>query len=271
MLLGKKVICSIPEVKKWIRGVISGIPTEMSAEKIKESISGAEVKDVRRLQVTIDKVRKDSLSVMINFDEEKLPERIYLGFMSYVVRPYVPPPLRCYKCQRYGHVAAVCKGKQRCARCGGEHEYGKFEQGVNPKCCNCGGEHSAGYGGCQARQQAVKVQNVRADKGLSYAEALKRVEQETKTKEKVELAPQVRNKCQIEKEKNVLEVEKVSFIAFIAEVINCSAQTDSRTERIKIIAKVAEKYLEIEGISVEMINERLKIQVGNTQTTCGGF
>lgn len=269
MLLGKKV-SSILEEKKWVRGVITGIPIDMTTERIKKNISGAEVKEVRRLQYVKDRERKDSLSVMIHFDEDKLPERVHLGYMSYMVRPYVPPPLRCFKCQRFGHVAAVCRGKQRCARCGGEHDYGKCEQGVNPKCCNCGGEHSAGYGGCQARQKVLKVQNVRVEDGLTYAEALKRVEQETKMKEIEKVVPQKMNKCKGKTEKDPVEIDKVSFVAFIVEVVNCSAQTESRTERIKIIVRAAEKYLELEGINVEMINEKLKVQVGNTQTTCGG-
>lgn len=112
---------------------------------------------------------------MIHFDEDKLPSKVFLGFMSFSVRPYVPDLLRCYKCQKFGHVAAVCRGKQWCARCGGEHEYGKCGQGVNPKCCNCGGDHSAGYGGCKVRKHAAQVQNVRIQEGLSYSEALKRV------------------------------------------------------------------------------------------------
>ena len=48
-LLGHKVVCSIPEEKTWVRGVITGIPTDVSAEKIIRNISGAAVKDVRRL------------------------------------------------------------------------------------------------------------------------------------------------------------------------------------------------------------------------------
>lgn len=95
------------------------------------------MKEIRRLQYTEDRERKDSLSIMILFDEGKLPERIFLGYISYAVCPFVPHPLRCYKCQRYGHVVAVCRGKLRCAR--------------------CGGEHSAGYGGCQVRQKMLKV------------------------------------------------------------------------------------------------------------------
>ena len=62
-------------------------------------------------------------SVMITFEEKELPDKVFIGFMCYDVKLYIPPPLRCYKCQRFGHVAAVCKGKMRCSKCGGEHEY----------------------------------------------------------------------------------------------------------------------------------------------------
>lgn len=51
-----------------------------------------------------------------------------ITYMSYAVREYTPPPLRCFKWQRFGHVANQCRGKFRCAKCGGEHEYGKCAQ-----------------------------------------------------------------------------------------------------------------------------------------------
>lgn len=204
-----------------------------------------------------------------------MPEKVYLGFVRYAVRPYVPPPLRCYKCQKFGHVAAVCRGKQRCARCGGEHEYGKCGQGVNPKCCNCGGEHSAGYGGCQVRKKAVKVQNVRMTEGITYAEALKKVNQIPKTNETRNEEIHSKQQRKEQRDEKVVVDDKVAFVAFIAEVVNCSAQTESRTERIKIIIRAAEKYLDLGNVTVDMINERLKIptlnsQTVDSQTTCGG-
>ncbi|XP_016086341.1 dehydrodolichyl diphosphate syntase complex subunit nus1-like [Sinocyclocheilus grahami] len=83
----------------------------------------------------------------------------------------------------YGHVTGVCRGKQRCARCSGDHEYRKCGQGVKQKCCNCGEEHSAGYGGCIVRKEAVEIQNVRIMERVSYAEAFKKVKQVQKESE----------------------------------------------------------------------------------------
>ncbi|XP_044034353.1 peroxisomal succinyl-coenzyme A thioesterase-like isoform X4 [Siniperca chuatsi] len=43
------------------------------------------------------------------FDEERLPSKVRVGYMSYEVRPYNHPPLRCcFECQKYVHVAVMC-------------------------------------------------------------------------------------------------------------------------------------------------------------------
>lgn len=69
---------------------------------------------------------------------------------------------------------------------------------------------------------------------------------------------------------NTMQVDKVSFIAFMAEVINCTAQTESRTEKIRIIIGAAGKHLKTEEVTVEQINERIKVQNTNSQAACGG-
>ncbi len=58
-------------------------------------------------------------SVLIEFETKVLPEEIFFEF-----REFVPKPVRCFNCQEFGHVAKMCKGKRRCARCGGEQEMG---------------------------------------------------------------------------------------------------------------------------------------------------
>lgn len=86
-------------------------------------------------------------------------------------------------------VAAVCRGKQRCGKCGGEdHEYGKCNEGTKIKCCNCGGEHSAAYKGCEAHKRAAEVQRIRVEGKLTYAEAIK----ETNTKRSMIVSPMER-------------------------------------------------------------------------------
>lgn len=266
---GKRIKCILTGNKALIRGVITGIPVNVTEEQIRDNVTGAKVLEVKRLKTTRNGEKCNSLSVMIKFDEAKLPSKLYIGYMSYEVRPYIPPPLRCFKCQRYGHVAAVCKGKQRCGRCSGEHEYGKCGEGVKLKCCNCGGEHSSAYRGCEASKRAMEVQRVRSLQGITYAEAVKKV-----SKEKPDLKENKSGSCgkceTIEAKEDLLVMGKNEFVLFMVEVINCSAQTDRKTEKIKIIVKSAEKYLGIKGLSCEVVEEMIVAGSTNSQTWVGG-
>lgn len=76
------------------------------------------------------------------------------------------PALRCFNCQRLGHVAAVSKGRRRCCKCGGDRDYGQYGEGIEPICCNCGGPHSAAFLGCKDQKLAteamkyITVQNI---------------------------------------------------------------------------------------------------------------
>ena len=167
-----KITSHIPGITTKARGVISGIPTSVTIEEIKESLKQYDLVEAKRLMN--GKEKTESLSVLLCFKKE-LPVRIQMGYISYLVRQYIPPPIRCYKCQRFGHVAVQCRGKPRCAKCGGEHEYGKCGDKAVLKCCNCGGDHSAAYGGCEKQKEAREAQKLKITNKVSYAEALKEI------------------------------------------------------------------------------------------------
>ncbi|XP_060763851.1 uncharacterized protein LOC132872786 isoform X2 [Neoarius graeffei] len=171
-LNGYKITSHVPGAIAKKRGVITGIPVSVSIEDIKNNLKGGEIVDAKRL--TKGKEKTESLSILLHFKDE-MPDKIQMGFMCYPVREYIPPPLRCFKCQRFGHVAAQCKGKLRCAKCGEGHEYGKCGENAQLKCCNCGGQHSAAYGGCERQKEAKEVQKYKVTYHVSYADALKEI------------------------------------------------------------------------------------------------
>ncbi len=272
---GKQVQCTIPEDRKPTRGVISGIPTAVSVDQIKDNVEGAKVLEARRLKTTRFGEKCDSLSVLIKFDEPRLPNKVYIGYMSYEVRPYIPPPLRCFKCQKYGHVAAVCKGKQRCGRCAGEHEYGKCEEGAKLKCCNCGGEHTSAYRGCEMSKKAAEVQRVKISQGISYAEAVRKIKTTAPTEVPKPVGAEDRNRtcggcAKLGIKEDTLIVSKNDFVLFMVDVINCSAQATRKTEKIKIIVRAAEKFLGLEGLRWETVEEKLAGEISKSQTWVGG-
>ncbi|XP_013859124.1 uncharacterized protein LOC106514416, partial [Austrofundulus limnaeus] len=226
---------------KITKGVITGIPINEDLEKLKRNVYDTEILKVTRLLRNVDGERVPSMSVLLEFKKDKLPDRIKIGFLSFPVRPYVPPPLRCFKCQRYGHVAEVCRGQQRCPKCGGNHKYEECVGNVQEKCCNCGGQHRVTFGGCEVRKKAAEIQQVKTVNNISYAEALKTVQgQKERTETGKVQQVLTSNKKQMEQEKTEVTVEKIML--FMAYVINCTDQVKHKTEKIKIIVKGAEKF-----------------------------
>lgn len=217
--------------KQWSKGVITGIPVCVGMEEVKSNLRGGTLLSAQRLQASREGTKVDSQSVLLQFEGEALPKKVTIVYMSYFVRPYVPKPLRCYNCQRFGHIAAMCKETRRCARCGGNHNYGQCGEGVLPNCCNCGGVHNVAYGGCAVMKEAVQEQQVRGGQKVSYAEAVKMVRnQSTGSSSGGSVESEAR---QIkESEGKMMQVNVRKLVTFIAGVINGTADVKSKTERI---------------------------------------
>ena len=58
------------------------------------------------------------------------------------VRPYIPKPLQCMKCSRYGHSDTKCRNIAVCAYCSSDRHPTKWECGA-PLCVNCKSHHHA--------------------------------------------------------------------------------------------------------------------------------
>ena len=151
-----------------------------------------------------------------------------------------------------------------------------YKQGVKVKCCNCGGEHSAAYKGCEAHKRAAEVQRVKVEEKVTYAEAIKQVKEKKEAVLTSGAGPGIPGQRQHwhsqeirqngkEVKSKYIAVDNVKFIAFIAEVSNCSAQTASKTERIKIIIKAAQKY-GVGELTIDSINELLLAEVGQEES-----
>ena len=90
------------------------------------------------------------------------------------VRPYIPNPQRCFRCQRYGHVNRTCKSRQEvCANCGSLDHISSQEHPCpsSPKCVNCQGDHPAFYKGCPKWKTEKKVQEIKVTQAVTFPEA----------------------------------------------------------------------------------------------------
>jgi len=57
-------------------------------------------------------------TVILTFASPQLPKHITAGYMRVPVDPYIPNPLRCFNCQKYGHSSRACKNPAACMKCG---------------------------------------------------------------------------------------------------------------------------------------------------------
>lgn len=150
--------------------------------------------------------------------------------------------MRCFKCQQFGHMAKVCKGKRRCARCGRDHDYGMCGVGTKPRCCNC--EHSVAYRGCEVMKREAAVQLITVK--VSYAEAVKMAGQ-GKQADKQGCRKEQTLISMVQEVEKRMSAEKRRLVTFVAGVINATAAVKSKTERIQIIVKAAIHHVDMRG------------------------
>lgn len=95
--------------------------------------------------------------VILTFDRSALSVSVNAGFMRCPVRPYVPDPCRCFKCQWLGHGTTSCLGKLTCAKCEAPDHPTDYCESVNcPWTARCLFQTS-GFGGARVAGSAVAV------------------------------------------------------------------------------------------------------------------
>ncbi|GFW43718.1 uncharacterized protein TNCV_4770671 [Trichonephila clavipes] len=91
------------------RGVISEPDNLCASEaEILEGLSDQGVTQVRSITILRDSTRLPTKHIILTFNSPKLPITIKAGYLNCKIRPYIPNPLRCFKCQRFGHSQTSC-------------------------------------------------------------------------------------------------------------------------------------------------------------------
>ena len=135
------------------------------------------VTHVRRMKAKIKGVLKDTNNLVLTFKFAKRPSELkYLG-KTIPVTPYIPNPLRCYKCQKFGHHENNCKSKTHvCAKCAGTDHI--TVNCLNPvtKCANCGESHPSYSSMCPIWKKEKEITKTKFTRNITYPEARKLVE-----------------------------------------------------------------------------------------------
>ena len=176
MIHDNNVKVSVPRNLNTCRGVISCRDLKFMTEaEIVECMQDQDVVAAKIITRLEENVRVRTNSVILSFAKAKVPEKINVGYERIEVRPYVPNPMRCFKCQKFGHGSMRCKSsKTICGRCTGEHDSKDCK--LTPKCVNCSGNHpSFDRDNCDSYKLETEIIAYKVKADVSFYEARKHV------------------------------------------------------------------------------------------------
>ena len=148
---------------------------ELKGCSIEEIVANCEgVVEARRITVRRGETTIETNTVVLTFDSCRPPATVRASYLVLEVRPYVPNPLRCFKCQKFGHSQLRCRHAAVCARCG-KTGHPEKDCKASPCCPNCQGQHTAFSKECQTWLRERAIQEYKAKHGCSFQEARKTV------------------------------------------------------------------------------------------------
>ena len=156
------------------RGVISS--------RFLEGASDADLlDDLRNQGVTkvkrILRNKKDPTNaIILTFGSPVMKDQVLVLNQALEVKAYLPPPMRCFKCQKFGHTKTKCAKKHIvCPKCADAHPENECQTDTL-KCANCNGQHSTFDKQCPKYIEIKRLLEISAKKRISIKEARKELQ-----------------------------------------------------------------------------------------------
>ncbi|GFX57761.1 CCHC-type domain-containing protein [Trichonephila clavipes] len=161
------------------RGIISQADfLNVSTEEIKENTKAQKVCDVGRITIRRDGQVLNTNHLILTFSTPDLPQTVKMAYFRCLVRPYIPNPLRCFQCQRFGHSKTVCRGQITCSRCA-EIGHDSADCKAKELSVNCKGNRSSFFRSCPTWILEKEILAVKIKNKISYPEAQRVVSSRT--------------------------------------------------------------------------------------------
>ena len=151
----------------------------MTEMEIRTELQEQGVVEVHRVTVKKDTEKVPTKTLFLTFNTPDLPKEITVGYLKVKVALFVPNPMRCFNCNKFGHMSQRCMVAAKCTGCGKDKHEG---QCGGPKLCsNCNGPHASSAKDCPVWQNEKEIQRVCVEKRISFPEARQLVESKMPT------------------------------------------------------------------------------------------
>ena len=143
---------------------------ELKDEEICNELKPQGVKAVKRFTTKRENTVIKLNTFLLTFNTTTVPSNIHIGPYFIKVSTYIPNPVRCFKCQKFGHGKGQCKGHENCFRCSEEGHDG-MTCSKTIKCFNCKGAHMSSSKDCPIYKKEKEILKIKTEKNITYQEA----------------------------------------------------------------------------------------------------
>ena len=145
-----------------------------SDENIAEYLKDQGVTAVKRFKIKKDLDLVSTNILLLAFNTVIPPKALKIFYRIIPIEVYVPSPLRCFNCQKFGHHENNCPVDlgSVCERCGmGDHDHHTNHCTNTANCVNCGGNLYQGPTNVKFGKKEKEIMKLKVTKNLTYPEA----------------------------------------------------------------------------------------------------
>lgn len=148
-----------------------------SEAELLENLKDQKVIEIKRF---IRRDGKQTNMYFVTFALTTPPPNIFIGYENCKVDLYIPNPLRCFKCLKFGHTKTRCTSENEiCMNCGDNLHTTNIDPTTKrclkeSKCINCHGNHSSMSKTCPMFIKEKEIVLIKSRENISYIEARKK-------------------------------------------------------------------------------------------------
>ena len=160
--------------------MLKGEPEDSIVEYLRpQGVTGC-----KRFKIKKDGKTVETNTLLLTFNRVNVPKSLRIFYRVIPVDVYVPNPLRCFNCQRFGHHENNCSEDPGsvCENCGADGHAHHTSQCKNPtKCINYGKDHLPKSNTCEVWLKEKAIMKIKVTNNISYLEAKKLHENKPET------------------------------------------------------------------------------------------
>ena len=180
------------------------------------------IKEYKRITIWRNNEIIHTHTYVLTFDKPEMPKEIRIGYMIERVEQFIPAPLQCFRCQKFGHHKDICTGCQVCGKCGERDPNHTESECKDIKCANCHEQYPAFSRTCEFYKREKELMHVKHIKNIPFPDARKIVEHYMGTRTYANIAQKTNQKPQdimpIDKNKKLIKKKKKFEYKWMANI-----------------------------------------------------